>query len=425
MVAFMVGTLLSSGPFTGKLADGWMFEAGASGGRALLTALVGGLVTALSVVFSLTITGLQTVHQQYSPRLLRNFVRDRGTKLTLGVFAGTVAYLLAVLRSMPPADSGEPVPRVAILGGMVLFMACVGVVAYFAQHITNSVRVHDVMQRVVTETRQAFDRALRTAELGVRRSAVLGPLPEPGGNALPIVAHRTGYLHDVDLDTLARVAEETGCGVRLRVAVGELVLEGTTLAFVWPLPRFAASIDTEIWGQALCSACAFGPSRSEDVDVAYGFRQLVDVAVRAMSPSLNDPYTAMQAIDHLTVLTCDIARRGVPNNVLQFADHHVLVAVPSLDLIDYVRLACDQPRRYGVQEPAVAVRLLGLIRDVATHAHPDANKALHHELERIEQHARRAAEVGADLSPVEAAADAARAAISGARSMQDASHVRM
>ena len=205
-----------------------------------MTALVGGLVTALSVIFSLTITGVQTVHQQYPPRLLQNFVRDRGTKITLGVFAGTVASMLAVLRSLPPSASAC-FPGVAVLGGMVRFTACAGVVAYFAQHITNVIRVHDATQRVETETRTALDRALRTAELGVTHDGARQELPDVPHHAGTVAAERTGYLQDVDLGVPAAPAIREGASIRMQPGVGDLVVAGTALAHVWSpsgrLPR--------------------------------------------------------------------------------------------------------------------------------------------------------------------------------------------
>ena len=413
VVAYAVGALLSAHPFGEGSFAGGLFHAGAGGARTVLTALVGGLVTALSVVFSLTITGLQLVHQQYSPRLLRNFMRDRSAKVTLAVFAGTVAYILAVLRAMPPSDSPEPVPRLAIFGAMLLFMACVGIVAYFAQHITDAIRVHNAMGRVVAETNDGID---RTAKAG---SAPAGPavrdgLPTPGEGGVVVPAGRTGYLQEADLDGLAAFAERGGLTVRLRPMIGDQVVEGTPLAWVWPRAGTDGLPDGDELRRGIKDAVEIGGDRTQDTDVAYGFRQLVDVAVRATSPSLNDPYTAVQAIDHMTVLLCRLAKEGVPDGVRRDANGAVLAAVPGVDLADYVKLACDQTRRYGAQEPAVAARLLKLLRDVGALAPEDAKPMLRAEVGRVLDHA-----------PVEDEAEAALAWIDGRPAPQEASFVRL
>lgn len=201
--------------------------------------------------------------------------------------------------------------------------------------------------------------------------------------------------------------------------IGDQVVSGTPLAWVWPrrsddrLPH-EAELRRRING-----AVEIG------TDVAYGFRQLVDVAVRAMSPSLNDPYTALQAIDHLTVLLCRLAREGVPSGVRRSADGAVLVAAPGSDLADYVRLATDQPRRYGAQEPAVAVRLLQLLRDVGALAPEDAKPALRAEVKRVLDHAEQQASDTDDLAPVRDAAQAALAWMAGRPQPQEASFVRL
>lgn len=421
-VAGALGALLGAQPWGAEPFAEPLFRGDVAAGRAVLTALVGGLVTALSVIFSLAITGLQTVHQQYSPRLLRNFIRDTPTKVTLCVFAGTVAYMLAVLRATPPSDSGEPLPRLAIFVGMLLFLACVGIVAYFAQHITNAIRVHRAMDRVVADTHQALDLAGHAA--GGRERVVAGEtLPEPLESARVVAAEDTGYVREIDLDRLAEAARSHGASIRLRPMMGDQLIAGTPLAWAWP--RDGGRLDADGVAGDVRRAVEIGPDRTQDTDVAYGLRQLVDVAVRAMSPSLNDPYTAVQAIDHMTVLLCRMAREGVPGGVVRDETGAVLVAAPSADLADQVRLAVDQPRRYGAQEPAVAVRLLKLLGDVGVLAPREARDALRSEVERVRAHAEGQASETDDLDPVRDEARAAMASIEGRPPPRGASSVRL
>lgn len=422
IVAYLFGLWISRVQLGPDTIAATLFSGDGSTGRSILTALVGGLVTALSVIFSLTITGLQLVHQQYSPRLLRNFIRDRATKVTLGIFAGTVAYLLAVLQSFPPSSSPEPVPRLAIFVGMVLFMACVGAVAYFAQHITQSIRVHKTMDRVSHDSRHAIALSNRAPRSQIH-TAIRDPLPEPPAEAVLLDAWRSGYVREIDVEHLADQARGEGATLRMRTMIGDHVVEATPLAWYWS--RTGQTVDAVAMRRHLRKAVEIGADRSEDTDVSYGFRQLVDVAVRAMSPSLNDPYTANQAIDHMTVLLCRLARDGLPNGVARDGDGALLVAVPGADLADYVRLAVDQPCRYGGSEPAVVVRLLKMLADVGTLAPTEAHSAIDAEIERVRDYAMDQMNDRDDLASIREEVSAARAALNGQAPVHSSPALRM
>lgn len=423
--AYIIGTMLSNLQLDGSRFAFIAFKANAGGGRTLLAALVGGLLTALSVIFSLTITGLQTAHQRYSPRLLRNFLRDRPTKVTLAVFAGTVAYMLAVLRAIPASASGDPVPRIAIFGAMMLFMGCVGIVAYFVQHITNSIRVHKVMARIVVETEQAIDLLDSLTPPGTPRPALRAAPPEPGPGHALINASRSGYVLEADLDRLARWAREAKVIVRLRPMIGDQLMADTPVAWVWPQEPHGPMPETRELTRRINGTLVLGGDRSQATDIAYGFRQLVDIAVHAMSPALADPYTAMQSIDHLTILTCHLAARGLPEGARRDEDGRIRVIAASLDLRDFVRLACDQIRRYGGHEPGVAVRLLKLLEEVAAQAPASMQPVLRLEVQRILDQAEEQVTRHDDLDPVRDQAKAALAAIDGQVLLQEASYVRL
>ena len=159
--------------------------------------------------------------------------------------------------------------------------------------------------------------------------------------------------------------------------------------------------------------------------MACGLRQLVEVAMRAMSPSLNEPCTAVQAIDHMTVLLVRMAREGVPGGIVRGEGGALLVATPNADLADHIRLAVDQPRRYGAQEPVVAVRFLKLLDEVGALAPEAARPALRSEVERVRAHAEgQAAEID-DPGPVRGEAEAALAAIEGRPLPRGAPSVRL
>lgn len=417
-VALLAGTLLSmvsTGP------SPWLFRGDGSAGRTVLTALVGGLVTALSVVFSITIVGLQTVHSQYSPRLLRNFIQDLGAQVTLATFAGVSAYLLAVVRQIPPAGSSMPVPRLAITLGMLLFLLCVGVVAYYAQHITHSIRVSSAMDRVVAD-------ALRIGDArAASEHADSGQLPVPPAGSHVVAATDTGYMQGVDMGTLAELAVERALIIRLRPMVGDAVVVGSPIAWTWPADGPSAvqqGVEAADPDRRIADAVRIGGDRELDRDFTYGLRQLVDVAIRAMSPSLNDPYTAVEAVDHLTAMLCRLTEQPLGARVHRDGQGRVIVAQPGPDLATCVELACDQIRRYGGHEPAVAVRLLLLLREVGVHGDPDLRPTLQGHVRRIVQHAEATAEHD-EVQVVRAAAETASAWINGRIVPEDAAFERL
>lgn len=417
-VALLAGTLLST-VSTGP--SPWLFRGDGSAGRTVLTALVGGLVTALSVVFSITIVGLQTVHSQYSPRLLRNFIQDLGAQVTLATFAGVSAYLLAVVRQIPPAGSSMPVPRLAITLGMLLFLLCVGVVAYYAQHITHSIRVSSAMDRVV-------DDALRIGDArAASEHADSDQLPVPPAGSHVVAATGTGYMQGVDMGTLAELAVERALIIRLRPMVGDAVVAGSPIAWTWPADGPSAvqqGVEAADPDRRIADAVRIGRDRELDRDFTYGLRQLVDVAIRAMSPSLNDPYTAVEAVDHLTAMLCRLTEQPLGARVHRDGQGRVIVAQPGPDLATCVELACDQIRRYGGHEPAVAVRLLLLLREVGVHGHPDLRPTLQGHVRRIVQHAEATSEHD-EVQVVRTAAETASAWIDGRIVPEDAAFERL
>ena len=425
VVAFILGTALSSFALSSSLPIR-VFEAGPGAARTVLTALVGGLVTALSVIFSLAITGLQVVHQQYSPRLLRNFLRDRATKVMLGVFASSVAYKLAVIRSLPASDSTDPVPQIAVALAMVLFMGCVGAVAYFAQHITDSIRVHRAMQRVVSDCDDTI--ALAASKVRVRSNAersVDFTEDETNGDWKMVPAPSTGYVQEIDLDGLAFCAEKYGRLVRVVPIVGDQIMSGTPLIFTKTDTDTSQNSVSATRVEDLTFLIQIGKDRSINTDIAYGIRQLVDVAIRAMSPSINDPYTAMQAIDHLGALICRLAQSEIEHGCRYGRNGKLIVLCKSLTLDDFVRLACQQPLRYGGHEPAVALRLVKILRDIAYLAPKETGPALHEEAQRVLNFVEKNAEPTDDLTPIRTEFDTLEQWLNGKPSQPNVTFMRL
>jgi uncharacterized membrane protein len=340
-----------------------VFPGGPESARAILQAIAGSVITVTGVVFSLTVVTLQLASTQFSPRLLRTFLRDVSNQVVLGTFLATFTYALLVLRAVQNGgdDAEAVVPTLAVTGAYVLTAASVFALVYFIDHIARSIRIDSLMREVNEDTLEVLDLVHPDRRDGGLAGEVAVPDAPPA--AVVIDAHRSGFVQAVDDRALLAAAVAHGVSLRIESRVGERVVAGSPLARVW---RGEGGCDpTSDLKAAVEDAVQIGFERTMQQDVAFGFRQLVDVAVRALSPGVNDPTTAVHALGHLAALLTVVARREV-TPIQRCDDDGVLrVVVPVTDLPGYLDLACGQIRRYGAAEPVVTAELLGLLRDVA------------------------------------------------------------
>jgi uncharacterized membrane protein len=340
------------------------FQGTADDARTLLITITGTVVTVMALVLGLTVVALQLSSTQFSPRLLRNFLRDRATQRVLSVFLATFVYSGAGLYTVGVASGArvEQYPRLAVTGAIVLLFATLGVVVYFADHLAHSLQIDRIIDLV-----QASTLAVVRAKPGVVEEA--RPTPPPWAIAVP--AERSGYIETAHPERLLPVAEQHHVSVLLRFRVGEHVVAGTTVAWVWTASPEEAPPDAEDFRGATTRAVRIGFERTLEQDAAFGIRQLVDVACKALSPAVNDPYTAVQAIDHLSVIFCALAARPLGDDVVRNDAARALVVVPGRRFGEYLDTMCGLVRRYGAHEPTVSVALLRLLADCRTFIGPD------------------------------------------------------
>jgi uncharacterized membrane protein len=289
-----------------EVLQGWplLFGAGADGSRALLSAVATSMITVAGVAFSITVVALSLTASQYTSRVLRNFMSDRTNQTVLGMFVGIFAYCLVVLRTIRGGDEGKFVPSLAVLFGLVLAFIGIGVLIYFIHHIATSIQAAHLLATAADETRRAVDR-LFPAMVGDPDREERRLTEDLGAGWQPIPARRTGYLKWVDLEALEQYAREHDTVVRLDRAVGEFVIEGMPLVSLKGAPSAAAAVD------ALTRSCTIGRQRSINQDVAFGIRQIVDVALKALSPGINDTTTAVMCLDHLTAILVQLSSRRI------------------------------------------------------------------------------------------------------------------
>jgi uncharacterized membrane protein len=344
------------------------FQGTAQDARDLLTAITGTVVTVIALVLGLSVVALQMASTQFSPRLLRNFLRDRPNQLVLSVFMATFAYCAAGLFTVGVAggERTEDIPRLAVSGAIAMLFASLAMVVYFADHLSHSIQIDAIMRRVERET-------LQVVRANAATDVELDPPTAPSW-AVPVPATTSGYVQTAHPEHLLSVAIEHGVVVALERRVGEHVVAGTPLAWVWRSDGTLPAPDPHDFQRAVDAAVGIGFERTRQQDAAIGIRQLVDVACKALSPAVNDPYTAVQSVDHLSVIFSELTRRPLGPTVARDAGGHPVVIVPSRRFGEYLATMCGLIRRYGSREPTVAVALLRLLRNCATFVHGDQDR---------------------------------------------------
>lgn len=340
-----------------------LFSGGPEAARAVLQAIAGSLITVTSLTFSLTVVTLQLASSQFSPRLLRTFTADRFVHGTLALFLAAFAFALTVLRSVRDgADGNTPfVPEISVTVAFALAIASVVGLVLFLAHLTREIRVETMMRRVDGETRDTIDRVFPKG-----RPLAGGP-PQPQPGSLRITAASSGFLTSLDKDALLAAAVISGAVLRIDREPGSSLVEGVPFATAWPLDTGAGlGPDTrDKLGRDVNRAVATGFERTNVQDIGFGFRQLVDVAARALSPGINDPTTAVHVLVHLSALLCQLVDRDPGPEQIRDDEGLVRVVLSLPDLPTLLDLAVNQARIYGAGDPDVAARLLDLLREVA------------------------------------------------------------
>ncbi len=330
---------------------GFIWSGGAEGARSILSTIAGSMITVAGVVFSIVIVALTLASSQFGPRLLRNFVRDTGNQITLGIFIATFLYCILVLRTIRVKDEGNFIPYISITCGMALAVASIGVLIYFIHHVSVAIQAENVIARVGHELRVSIDKHF-PEEL----------VPEierqenPAHRTYAITAIRSGYLQTLDRSDLIQLACTNQATYIVKKLPGDYVFAGDTLAQV------RKSADQPLSPKFLKKTrrCfTLGDQRTESQDVRYGARQLSEIASRALSPGINDPYTAMGCIDWAAEALSRVAARWPAQRAYtdKSGVFRVLLEDPAtFDVMCAVTL--NPIIAYGADNPIIACHLL-------------------------------------------------------------------
>jgi uncharacterized membrane protein len=331
--------------------------------RSLLLTIAGSTVGIVGVVFSIMMVPLTIAASQFGPRLLRNFRRDAGTQMTLGTFTATFLFCMLVVLQLRE-EATRPLPQVSVTVGLLLGVTSFAVLIYFINHVAVSIQASVVVAEVSDELCTAIDHELPgpfDAEAVPSLADATGA--EPIDLAIIqhiVIATASGYVQVRDDEGLLRLAEEHDLVIKLLSQPGDFVTAFTALASVWPKGAASGELD-----EVINAAFILGAQRTLVQDVTFGINSLVEVAVRALSPAINDPFTAMSCLDWLGTALCRICTRAFPSARRYNEKGQLRLITNPISFTALTDAAFSQIRHYGCSSTMVLLRMLDTIATVA------------------------------------------------------------
>jgi uncharacterized membrane protein len=356
-----------------------------SGSRDMLAIIAGSSITVAGTVFSITIVALTLASTQFSPRILRNFMRDTSNQVVLGVMVGIFAYCIIVLRTIRDSSGGgadgakDFVPSIAIIFGVVLGLVGVGFLIFFIHHVATSIQATIIISQIAAETITEIEETFPVEEAS--------PPPQMDEKTAENLAqaswqtvstNKTGYIQNVDTEQLLNLARKHDLILKMQRRVGQFSVKGLPVLQIFAYrPNFSLGDNL---AKALRETYDIGTYRTVEGDVAFGLRQIVDIALKALSPAINDTTTVITCIDYLTAILACLAERPSLQSYL-FADDKLRLIVERQRFEDFFDLAFNQIRQSAGANVAVILRQLNSINILSK-----INVRLNCESERRERH---------------------------------------
>lgn len=342
----------------------WIYSGEASGARSVLSVISGSMITVTSIVFSITIVALTLASGQFGSRLLRNYMRDTGNQVVLGTFIATFIYSLLILRSVRSEGENEFIPYISVTVGVLLVFISVGVLIYFIHHIATKIQAESIVSAIFEETTEAVDnqfpKELKTQneeEVGDRNKVLPPDQPEDFyEEAYNIKAGSSNYLKVVECEKLLKLAEKHNLILEILYRPGDFIIRDSTMMVVWPPQPVDDALHAKLYDSMI-----LGEHRTLTQNAEYGIQQLVEIAVRALSPGINDPFTAVNCIDRLAAILCQVARKQFPSPRHHNAAGKLRLIQKTANFEGYVETAFNQIRQNARSSTAVIIKLMEAI----------------------------------------------------------------
>ena len=365
---------------------GWIYTGSTDGARAMLAAIGGSTITVAGTVFSITIVALQLAASNFGPRLLRNFMKDISNQVVLGTFIGTFIYCLLVLRTVrgDGDDYNSFIPQLSVTVALALAIISISLLIYFIHHASTIIQASHVISEVSADLDRATDR-LFPEKIGRGLSQSGRQVAEIPANfdedAYPIKATKSGYLQIIDDEKVMQIASEQELIVRLEFRPGKFIVQGSELMMVYPGKRVNQKLTKKFQDVFI-----LGTERTEQQDIEFPIHQLVEVALRAISPAVNDPFTAIRCIDRLSAGLSRLAGRDFPSPYRYDRLGKLRIITQPVTFVGLTDAAFNQIRQYSNSDVAVTIRLLEAIATIARYTqNPKDRDALRRHAEMIQR----------------------------------------
>jgi len=338
------------------------FETTVGSGRLILSAIAGGLISSITLLLSLMLVAVQLTNSQFSPRTLRYWIGDKTQQITIGIVLGTTVYCLLILKETRTfGENEELAPHLSVLLALIAGVLSLVAVVRSVDHMADGLRVGSVANNISTQTTKLIEQNNRLSPI---ESPAIAPVPKADSSeavisvpdsATPVISSESGWVQQIDEDAILSLIEQ-GSTAYFSVALGDFVLPESAIMWVWPSP------DEECITK-IRSSVALGDTRTMQQDIGFGILQLVDIALRALSPGINDPNTANDIIVHLSVIMLALWER--PIAPAHRVENSRTIVRSDLTHGEYLHAAFDQIRRYGAGDCEVAATMVKVLKSLS------------------------------------------------------------
>ncbi len=364
---------------------GVLVPKGTQSAGTLLSAIATSILTVAGSIFSIVIVAIQLASGQFGPRMLRDFMHDRVSQITLGTCSATFVYQLAILWTIEDSKDISFTPQISVFVGFLLAVISTFVIIYFVHHIAETVHADNLIARIGKDLESSIHQVLpdprrrpderadkrpneRSSEQNKsNRSVEFRQVQEVPADfeeqAIAFPSQHNGYIHRIDYDGLCAIATQHNLILKLLYRPGQFAVKNSKLLYAY-VEKDLDAASHPILSINLNATLTCGNQRKPDRDIEFPIKQLVEIAIRAISPAVNDPFTAIRCIDRLSMRLCQIAQKA-PQAVYYFDDNHQLrLIINPVTFESIVKAAFDQIRQYGQSDVSVTIRLLKAIEKI-------------------------------------------------------------
>lgn len=331
--------------------------------RSLLGTIAGAMITVTSIAFSITIVSLTLASSQFGPRLMRNFMMDKGTQFVLGSFIATFLFCITVFCAISFKAPYAFQPGITLAVAITMTCFSVWILIYFIHHVAQSIQADVVIDGVYCELEQTIAKLFpKISKQDLIREASLSVQENIGSCQFEVSAPFSAYLQLIDKESLLDLANKSQCTIQLHYSAGDFIVENAIIATVFGKGEVEQGIS-----EAIIKHTVHGAYRTPIQDPEFAVHQLVEIALRALSPGINDPYTAITCIDKLSSVLCSLADKVFPQTHI-FVDGVPRLVCKALTFTDIATAAFDQIRQECETNLAVTIKMLDSLHVLAIQA---------------------------------------------------------